>query len=469
MKDYMFYKAPYIVITLLVFFLLMPLFSLPNSNYSVSGKIYGCGGEKIVFSRIYGKEIINIDSVTLTNSCSFQFFFPDSLYVGVYKISINYKSLDIIFNKENIVIESVPEHTGAYKIIQSEENKLYWSFLSQTLLINDSIKQISLLGDKLYEEDPKANSDKLKKLYYQITELGLKKQKLSDSLILINPKLFAAKIIKASLMPIFKAYMKKKDAADYPNEIEFLREHFFDNIDFTDSSFLHTKIIYDKIGEYLWYVNNPPSVDSYKKAIDFILVRAADNNNIYDYVINSLLRSFYHSDWEDVYSYVVEKYISQNTCSNDEKSKDLLEKSNTIKALKKGNKAPEIVSKDVNGKETILDSIRSPYTLIIFWASWCEFCEKSLPELKSIYALYNPKGLEIFAYSLDSIKQNWVDATNRLNISWINTSDLKGYEGTPIKSYNIWSTPTFFLLDKDKKIIAKPANINILKEVLKGL
>ncbi len=391
------------------------------------------------------------------------------MYVGIFRISLRGKSFDIIFNKENVVIESSQAQTGNFKIIASEENKLYWTFLSKTILINDSIRQITSEGNKLYKEDPKTNSDKLKKLYKQITELELKKQKLIDSLISVNPDLFATRIIKASLMPDFKAYMKKKDAADYPNEAEFLREHFFDNVDFADSNMLHTEIIYDKIGDYLWYVANPPSIDSYKKAIDFILIRASKNNNIYDYVINTLLKSFYHSDWDDVYSYVVEKYISQSTCYNDEKAKALIEKSNIIKTLKPGNKVPEIISTDVNGKETILDSIKSPYTLVVFWASWCEFCEKAMPEIKNIYSLYKPKGLEIFAYSLDSAKQNWIDATNRFNISWINTSDLKGYKSFPVKGYNIWSTPTFFLLDKDKKIIAKPASVYILKEVLKGI
>lgn len=117
----------------------------------------------------------------------------------------------------------------------------------------------------------------------------------------------------------------------------------------------------------------------------------------------------------------------------------------------------------------VLDSVTSPYTLIVFWASWCEFCEKAMPDIKNIYAKYKGKGLEIFAVSLDSIKQNWILVTNKYSIPWVNTCDLNGFKSKIIGEYNIWSTPTFFLLDADKKIIARPANTAILKEDLGNL
>jgi hypothetical protein len=56
------------------------------------------------------------------------------------------------------------------------------------------------------------------------------------------------------------------------------------------------------------------------------------------------------------------------------------------------------------------------------------------------------------------MKQNWEEASKRYNIQWINTCNLKGFESPVIKDYNIWQTPTFFLLDADKKIISRPVN-----------
>ncbi len=455
------------VIKIFIFFSL-PFFVRSQSNYMMKGIVHGGKGNRIVFSKIYGKQEIATDSTVLDKNGSFLFIFPDSQYVGIYRISLSKDNYaDIIFNKENISLETeISRLSDKMKIIESNENKLYYEYINGTATLNDSIDSLTTLGQKLYDNDPSANSSLLKKIAAKIETFESQKNQLGVKLYSQNPSLFSSKIIKSSILPNFKAHMKHKDVATYPNEMAYLKEHFFDNVDFMDSTMLHTEIIFTKCGEYLRNFSDPSSVDAYKKAIDFILVRTAVNKNINDFVMNTFMNTFDHSDWEDLYIYVADKYLAQNTCSNDVKAKLLSEKSNALKALKPGNKVPSIKTTDILGKEIILDSIKSPYTLVLFWASWCGFCEKIMPDLKNIYTTYKPKGLEILAVSLDSIKQNWTDATNLLNFPWINTCDLKGFKSPVIKDYNIWHTPVFFLLDKDKKIIAKPVNTTILKEKL---
>jgi thiol-disulfide isomerase/thioredoxin len=440
-------------------------------EYSLSGTVNGCKGEKIILSAVYGKEIIAVDSSYLDKNCAFHFAFKQAEYKGLYRLSISDSNYaDIIFNKENIIVESgIKDLGGKMKIGSSVENKLLYFYKEKISGLNDSISRLTSLGQQLYEKDAAGNAATLKKLAQQIELFNAKKRILSDSIISKNPKLFISEMLKASLLPDFRTYMKKKDAAPYPNEAAFLKEHFFDNLDFADSNLLHTDIIFDKIGEYFQYFADPPSVENYKTAIDFILIRSAVNKNVSDYIFNTMMRTFDHSDWDEVYTYVVDMYLAQNTCSDNEKAKSLAEKSSAIKSLKPGSVAPAIITKDIAGKTKILDSLKSRYTLVVFWGSWCEFCEKAMPELKNIYSNYHPKGLEIFSVSLDSITQNWIDGTTRFAIPWINTCDLKGFDSPVIKEYNIWRTPTYFLLDSEKKIIARPANTVILKEKLKSL
>jgi|GEM_PF-413605 len=460
-----------IIRLLILVFLSVDTRSQGPQDYSVSGIVNGCKGDKIILSVIYGKEITPIDSTYLYKNCAFRLAFKQKDYKGLFRISVSDSNYaDIICNKENIIIESdIKDLGGKMKINSSAENKLLYFYKNKIAGINDSINMLTSQGQQLYEKDPAGNATQLKKLAKQIEALDEKKRFLSDSIILKNPQLFVSKILKASLLPDFKTYMKRKDAAPYPNEAAFLKEHFFDNLDFADSNLLHTDIIFDKIGEYFQYFADPPTVENYIAAIDFILIRSAVNKNVNEYIFNTLMRTFDHSDWEEVYTYVVDKYLAQNTCSDNEKAKSLAEKSSAIKSLKPGNTAPTIISKDLAGITKDLDSLKSSYILVVFWASWCDFCETAMPELKNIYTIYKPKGLEIFSVSLDSITQNWIDGTTRFAIPWINTCDLKGFESPIIQDYYIWRTPTYFLLDSEKKIIAKPANTAILKEKLKTL
>ncbi len=448
-------------------FLLMPLPG--NAQYSISGTINGCAGKKVVFSRMYGKEIIGIDSVFLPKNCTFKFAFPDTQYVGVFRITLGKTDNDFIFNKENIVFATDTNHAGKVIILKSDENIQYYSFIAKTRLLNDSIEKLTQKGNALYNKDPKGNAATLKKLALQIDDLSAQLRKQAETQIRMHPGMYATRLIKAKLLPDFDAYMKRKDAGEYPNEAAFLKEHFFDNIDFSDSTLLHSEIIFEKIGEYLQYYADPPSEAAYKKCIDFILVRTDVNKNVSEYVMNTLIRSFDHTDWEGVYSYIVEKYLAQTTCSDEQTSKSLAQRSSTINALKTGNKAPSIKSTDVQGKEIALDSIKAKYTLVVFWASWCEHCEKALPIVEELYKTYSPKGLEVFAVSIDTVRQEWLSATNRFKFPWINTCDLKGIDGPSVAAYNVWRTPTFYLLDKDKKIIERPISTVILEGTLKDL
>ena len=464
-------RISYIIRLLFIVFLSVDAKSQGQSDFSISGTINSCRGEKITLSKLYGKEIIGVDSTFLDKNCSFHFIFKQTDYKDLFRLSISDSNYaDFVFNKENIVIESgIYNLNSNIKIISSAENKLFYYYKLKITGINDTLAELTLRGQRLFEKDPSGNAVQLKKLAKQIEETEAKKRTLCDSIILKNPDMFISEMLKASLLPDFKSYIKKKDAAHYPNEAAFLKEHFFDNLDFADSNLLHTDIIFDKIGEYFQYFADPPTVENYKSAINFILIRSSSNKNVNEYIFNTLLRTFDHSDWEDVYTYVVDKYLTQNTCSDNDKAKSLAEKSSAIKSLKPGSAAPAIISMDPEGITKNLDSLKSNYTLILFWASWCEFCEKAMPDLKYIYTTYHPIGLEIISVSLDSIKQNWIDATTRFVIPWINTCDLKGFDSPIIKEYNIWRTPTYFLLNSEKKIIAKPVNITILKEKLKEL
>ena len=410
------------------FLMLMQLTAFSQNHYSISGTINNCIQDTIIFSQVYGREEIAIDSVVLQSDCSFRFNFPDSQYIGVFKLTINKKdSTDFIFNKENIYIETdYNDFSKKMKIVESNENKIYFEYKRRIGIIEDSIEILTSFGQILYDKDRNGNAIQLNKIVKQIDSYEKQKNDIGNTLILNNPSLFVSKIIKASFLPDYKLYIKKQNAASYPNEAAFMKEHFFDNIDFADSNLLHTDIIFNKCGEYIKYFADPPSVEAYKKAIDFILVRTAINKNVNDYVMNIMMTSFNHTDWEDVYSYVVDKYLLLNTCESDSKAKLLAQKSNAIKALKLGNKAPNIITNDINDNKITLDSIHCPYTLVFFWSSNCEFCENEIPELKNIYNNYKSKGLEIFAVSLDSIKQNWINATKRFSFKWINTCDLKG-------------------------------------------
>ena len=131
-----------------------------------------------------------------------------------------------------------------------------------------------------------------------------------------------------------------------------------------------------------------------------------------------------------------------------------------------GKQAPLFTQKDTSGNPVSLADLKGKVLLIDFWASWCEPCRAASPNLKTQYALYKSKGLEIISVSIDNKRNSWLNAIKEDNLPWLQVSDLKGQENDVARLYGIKGVPSFFLIDRDGKIIANNSNNDLLGESL---
>lgn len=98
--------------------------------------------------------------------------------------------------------------------------------------------------------------------------------------------------------------------------------------------------------------------------------------------------------------------------------------------------------------------VKASKKIIVFWASTCSHCEAELPKLIEKYNAIKSQNAEVIAFSLDSEKANY-DAKVK-SLPWINDTELKGWYSSFAETYNVRATPTYFVLDANNKIIAKP-------------
>lgn len=103
------------------------------------------------------------------------------------------------------------------------------------------------------------------------------------------------------------------------------------------------------------------------------------------------------------------------------------------------------------------------YTLIDFWASWCGPCMRSMPGLKELYAEHAGEHFEIIGISLDNNRDRWLGAIERLDLKWVQLSNLLFWDEPMVKRFEIPYIPSTMLVDREGEIIIRNPNHDELK------
>lgn len=119
-----------------------------------------------------------------------------------------------------------------------------------------------------------------------------------------------------------------------------------------------------------------------------------------------------------------------------------------------GQKAPDFVLEDAAGTPVRMSEVKGRLKIIDFWASWCGPCRMNNPELRSLYADYHDKGLEIIGVSLDEKKEAWEKAVAKDSLVWTNLCSGRGWKCDVVQRYNVTAVPAMFVLDAENRIVA---------------
>ncbi len=238
----------------------------------------------------------------------------------------------------------------------------------------------------------------------------------------------------------------------------FYKSHFWDDFNFQDDRLIHTPIYDAKLDEYFNKLVFPWP-DSMEKESDYLLKKARGTKEIFKYTLWWLTRDIENSKvmgMDEAFVYLVENYYMKGDAfwlSNDDLQK-YIDRAMKIAPNVIGNLAPEIkVPGLATKKEESLLGQNGKYTLLVFYSPTCGHCQHELPALDSVYqAVLKKKGLKIFTVATEGSEQSINDFITKNKLEeWTNTWD-PDHSGDWRGKYDVYSTPTIYLLD-EKKII----------------
>ena len=254
----------------------------------------------------------------------------------------------------------------------------------------------------------------------------------------------------------------------------YVKDHYFDNIDFADPRLLRTPILLQKVNIYLdkWI---SPAPDSIWKTVDMIIDKSQKNDETFRFWSINLLNRYANSKvmgHDAVYVDIVDKYYRTGDAYwlDTADSMRIVGHANDIRNLLIVKKAPKLVVKGIDGKYYDINKIPSEYLVLFFYSDECGHCKKETPKLVAAYdTLKTQYDLKVLAVDTEIEKENWEKFIKEYKMSdFINAADIE-LQNYFRETYNIESTPQFYLLDKDRKIVGKRLSAENLPKLLEGL
>lgn len=137
--------------------------------------------------------------------------------------------------------------------------------------------------------------------------------------------------------------------------------------------------------------------------------------------------------------------------------------------LKPSTEAPDFTFVE-NGNPTRLKDLRGSYVVIDFWATWCPDCRKDIPDMKSLYDKYSPRGVRFVGVSFDKQRDALDKYIEENKVAWPQYFEGKPWKETVIsQQYHIKWIPSVYVIDKDGKVILSTVMIDKVEKKLTEL
>ncbi|WP_372745202.1 TlpA family protein disulfide reductase [Lutibacter sp.] len=429
-----------------------------KSQHVVQGTLKGENDYKwVILYQLKGFNQIYLANVDIVEG-KFSAKIPENSPKGMYRLAYDLENngfVDFLYNNESVTLEFDPKNQlETLNFSTSEENIVYYSYLNEAETIRQQLDSIQLTYFKTVDDN---NKEALKKLYnvtfkmYQNIQAKFEEAstgKLANHFIKANQKYYSLEMFN---MP--QAYLNSE------------KSHFFDFINFNDNELNNSTLINQKIIEYVFYLSQSDDAQVqtalYKNAVVEVMQKIKDNNALASEVCTTLMFAFTQVQnvtlvdfmLESIYKMLPKEFIDEAV---------VLEVESKIK-LAIGKTAPDF-SWPVAKKQQKLSEINVADTyVLVFWSTSCSHCVVEVPQLYE-YTKDN-KNIHVIAVSLENDEVGFKEYSKKFT-NWTNVLALEKWQNSIAKQYDITSTPTYFVLDSLKKIIAKPDHIQDVKAFL---
>ncbi|HUQ97630.1 MAG TPA: DUF5106 domain-containing protein [Chitinophagaceae bacterium] len=456
-----------------VLFFLLPFLATAQEGYEIKVTLKPFKNQYVYLGHYYGKQLPIIDSVKLNNESTAVFKGAKKLGGGVYLVGFPDRSrhFEILIDKtqrfsifadtariDNITFTGSPENTA---------------FAQYQTFMNGHGRAL----DALMKQRQAAPADSVQLTEKMATEQAAIKG-YRNGIITKEPTSLLALLLKMMKDPDVPKTATKDSLFAY----NYFKSHYWDGINFYDDRLVRTPVFEPKLDKYFEQLVYPDA-DSVNRELDWMLGYASASVEMQKFLLIKFINRYLNQKymWEDaVFVHLYDAYISGKTYPwlNEEGKKVITDRAYSLMANIMGHPASDIELPDTAGKKTTLYNVKAPYTLVAIWDPTCGHCKEVIPRIDSIYtARWKGMGLKLFgmAKETEGTRDTWLQFIREHKLSaWTHVYYSKAADKARIDAgipgysqlYDVQSFPTLYLLDGEKRIIAKKVTESQVDEIL---
>lgn len=453
------------IYSLILSFMAIPAYCQAKNSYEITLSVSGLKDSTVYLAYHFGEKQFIKDTAQLDTRGYTKFSGLESLPHGIYMVVLpgrNYFEILIGDDQHFSAACSYPDYLNTLRFDGSEENAYFIDYQKRWAAMR---QQASATAKRL--QSNRQNSD-------SVRILSEKQKTLED-----NMKLYLRQVIREngnsllsvlvrSMLPVEVPEFRVPEGFHNPDSLRWIKrymytkDHFFDNLDLTDDRLLRTPILEAHLRSFFTNVVIQAS-DSINPEIDKLIMKCKTNEKVFQFVSVFLFNHFRESEImghdavlvkiaDDIYLSGKADWVSEKFLEDLRRQVELL-RNNLV-----GMKGKNLVMDSFSGIFVSLYDIEKEFTILYFWEPDCGHCKESTPKLKDYYEKARNEGIEIFSVCTTSDKAEWAKYIQDNDLKWINGWD-------PSRSthfdfyYNVQSTPMIYILDRNKKIIAKKLSV----------
>lgn len=454
--------------------------SQPGYSIRLHLKPYTSG--KVYLGYYYGKIKALADSAQLNANSDGLFKGDTRLPGGVYFIVSPNRAILFELLIDSIQHFSVSADTtnlpGSVVFTGSPDNTVFQKYTRYTA---DKGKEITAAQAGLTAARASGDSATVRVDRDKIKELNEAITKYRDGLGREYPNSLLAMLFRALKEPeIPPASRQPGGKYDSSFAFRYFKSHYWDGIAFDDERLARTPVFEPRLDKYFRELVSPQA-DSVEKEADRMLLESRVSKPMFQYLMVYFVQKYVNPEYmgqDAVFVHLFDKYINAGETEffTEKYRKYLNDRAYSMMANLIGQPAANLEMVDSSGALRPLYGVNADFIVVCFWDPTCSHCKEVVPKLDSMLkAKWSREGVKIYGVMVDGGRTEWIQFIKDHNLSdWTHVYETKEHQEATEKAgqpgfrqlYDVYQTPTLYLLDKDKRIVAKKLSYEQLDEVI---